>query len=172
LTLADTLAIVIIISTHQEVALSDCTLLQFFVWRQCQLSAEASLASTSSVRWLPPHHVPHLPVVTSLLIYFHILWWEFNFDSFYVRVSTMTAIKTVGHRLRSTPTNGHRFTALGLPWRSPVQVLTEVNIAYLQWTCHWASLGHHSKPKTGLVILFSIVWWGQVYWSIFISWGT
>jgi len=37
------------------------------------------------------------------------------FYSFYVRVSTITAIWTVGHRLRSTPTNGHRFTALGLP---------------------------------------------------------
>jgi len=34
---------------------------------------------------------------------------------------------TVGHILRSIPTNGHRFTALGLPWRSPLQVLTEVD---------------------------------------------
>jgi len=30
------------------------------------------------------------------------------FNSFYDRVSTMTAIQTVSHRLRSTPTNGHR----------------------------------------------------------------
>jgi len=37
------------------------------------------------------------------------------FDSFYVRVSTMTAILTVSHILRSTTTNGHRFIALGLP---------------------------------------------------------
>jgi len=36
----------------------------------------------------------------------------------YVRVCTITAIWTVGHRLKSTPTNGHRFTALILPWRS------------------------------------------------------
>jgi len=48
------------------------------------------------------------------------------FHSFYVRVGTMTAIWTVGHRLRSTPTNGHRFTALSLPWRSPIQVPTEL----------------------------------------------
>jgi len=52
----------------------------------------------------------------------YILW----FDSLYVRVSTMMVIWTVGHRLRSTPTNGHTFTALGLPWRSPIQVLPEV----------------------------------------------
>ena len=47
----------------------------------------------------------------------------------YVRVSTITAIWTVGHRLRSTPTNGHRFTALRLPWRSPIQVLTGFDVA-------------------------------------------
>jgi len=46
----------------------------------------------------------------------------------YVRVSTMTAIWTVGHRLRSTPTNGHRFTALNLPWWSPIHVLTGVDV--------------------------------------------
>jgi len=34
-----------------------------------------------------------------------------------------------GHRLRSTLTNGHRFTALGLSGRSPIQVLTEVDVA-------------------------------------------
>ena len=50
----------------------------------------------------------------------------------YVRVSTITAIWTVGHRLRSTPTNGHRFTALSLPWRSPIQVLTGLDVAQLQ----------------------------------------
>jgi len=50
-------------------------------------------------------------------------------DSFYVRVSTMTATWTVGHSLRSTLIIGHRFTALGLPWRSPIQVLTEVDFA-------------------------------------------
>ena len=47
----------------------------------------------------------------------------------YVRVSTITAIWMVGHRLRSTPTNGHRFTALSLPWRSPIQVLTWLDVA-------------------------------------------
>jgi len=46
-------------------------------------------------------------------------------------------------QIRSTPTNGHRFTTLGLPRRSSIQVLTEVHVAWLQWTCHWASLGHH-----------------------------
>jgi len=49
------------------------------------------------------------------------------FDSFYVRVCTMPAIYTVGHRLRSTPTNGPRFTALSLPWWSPIYVLTKVD---------------------------------------------
>jgi len=41
----------------------------------------------------------------------HFAW----FDSFYVRVSTMTVIWTVGHILKCTPKNGHRFTELGLP---------------------------------------------------------
>jgi len=49
-------------------------------------------------------------------------------DDWFTSVSTMTAIWTVGHRLRSTPTNGHRFTALGLPWWSPIQVLTGVDV--------------------------------------------
>jgi hypothetical protein len=35
---------------------------------------------------------------------------------------------TVGHSLKSTPTNGRRFTALSLPWRSPIQVLTETDV--------------------------------------------
>jgi len=30
---------------------------------------------------------------------------------------------------RSTPTNGHGFTVPGLPWRSPIQVLTEIDVA-------------------------------------------
>jgi len=51
-------------------------------------------------------------------------WSAVNDWLIYVRVSTMTAIWTVGHRLRSTLTNGHRFTALSLPWWSPIQVLT------------------------------------------------
>jgi len=46
----------------------------------------------------------------------------------YVRVSTITAIWTVGHRLRSTPTNGHRFTALSIPWQSPIQVPTGLDV--------------------------------------------
>jgi len=33
------------------------------------------------------------------------------FDSFYVRASTITAIKTIGYRFKSTPMNGSRFTA-------------------------------------------------------------
>jgi hypothetical protein len=42
---------------------------------------------------------------------------------------------TVGHSFKSTPTNGPRFTALGYPWRSPIQVSTEVDVPELQWTC-------------------------------------
>jgi len=56
--------------------------------------------------------------------------WLFDW-LIYVRVSTITAIWTVGHILRSTPTNGNRFTALSLPWRSPIQVLTEVDVTSL-----------------------------------------
>jgi len=38
--------------------------------------------------------------------------------------------QTVGHRFKSTSTNELRFTAPGLPWWSPIQVLTEVDV----WT--------------------------------------
>ena len=31
-------------------------------------------------------------------------------------------------RFKSTPMNGPRFTQLCLPWRSPIQVLTEINV--------------------------------------------
>jgi len=51
------------------------------------------------------------------------------FDTFYVCVNTITAIETVGHRFKATSTNGHRFTALGLPWWSPIQVLADVDVA-------------------------------------------
>jgi len=63
-----------------------------------------------------------------------------------VRVSAITAIWTVGHRLRSTPTNGHRFTALSLPWWSPIQVLTGLDVTQLQWPSHRVSIGHHRGP--------------------------
>jgi len=46
-----------------------------------------------------------------------------RFDSFYV--STIT----VGHSFRSTPTNGLGLTAHSLPRRSPIQVVTEVDVA-------------------------------------------
>jgi len=39
-----------------------------------------------------------------------------------------------------------QFTVLGLPWWSPIQVLAEVGVTYLQWMCQWASLGRHRKP--------------------------
>jgi len=47
----------------------------------------------------------------------------------YVRVSTIMAIWTVGHRLRSTPTNEHRCSALSLPWWSPIQVPTGLDFS-------------------------------------------
>jgi len=53
-------------------------------------------------------------------------------DSFYVRVSTTTARQTVGHRFKSTPTNGARFIASSLPWWSPIQVLIEVDVPQFQ----------------------------------------
>jgi len=67
---------------------------------------------------------------------------EFNW-LIYVRVTTMMAIWTVGHRLRSTLTNGKGFTALSLPWWSPIQVLTGLDVTYLQWPSHRASIGRH-----------------------------
>jgi hypothetical protein len=36
---------------------------------------------------------------------------------------TTGRLASVGNSLQSTPTNGRRFTALGLPWRSPVQII-------------------------------------------------
>jgi hypothetical protein len=40
---------------------------------------------------------------------------------FYDAVTT-GQLESVGHSLQSTPTDGRRFTALGLPWQSPIQV--------------------------------------------------
>jgi len=34
----------------------------------------------------------------------------------------------VGHRLRPTATNGHRFTAPSLSWRLPIQVLIGLDV--------------------------------------------
>jgi len=66
------------------------------------------------------------------------------FDSFYVRVSTITAIWTAGHRFKTKPTNWPRFTAPSLPWWSPIQVLTEVFVAY----------NGHSVFNLFLIIIF------------------
>jgi len=60
------------------------------------------------------------------------------FDSFYVRVSTMTAMQTVGHRFnrfKSTPTNGSRFTAPSV--RSSVTINKSPIVSY--WNI-WKSL--------------------------------
>jgi len=43
-------------------------------------------------------------------------------------ITLISSIETVGHRLRSTPTNGLRFSALGLHWWSPIQVLTGLDV--------------------------------------------
>jgi len=59
--------------------------------------------------------------------------------SFHGRVSTMTAIKTVGHRFRSTPTNGPRFTAPGLPWRSQWSSYGRPRVVLGPWV-HWRQL--------------------------------
>jgi len=50
------------------------------------------------------------------------------FGLFYVCVRMLTDVKTIGHRIKSTPTNGPRFTVPSLPWWSPMQVLTEVDV--------------------------------------------
>jgi len=58
------------------------------------------------------------------------------------------ATQTIVHRFNETPTNGSRLTTAGLPWWSPIQVLTEVDVPQLQRTCimHWAGIGCHRKP--------------------------
>jgi len=50
------------------------------------------------------------------------------FASFYVRVSTKAAIID-GRSQIEVHTDGHRFTALGLPRWLPIQVLTEIDVA-------------------------------------------
>jgi len=35
------------------------------------------------------------------------------------------------------------FPVDGLPWWSTIQVLSEVDVHLLQWTCHWFSPGRH-----------------------------
>jgi len=67
-----------------------------------------------------------------------LLLFFFFLPSVVKRVIVLTAIWTVGHRLRSTPTNGHRCTALSLPWRSPIQVLIGLDVTWLQWPSHRA----------------------------------
>jgi len=57
----------------------------------------------------------------------------------------------VVHRLKPTSKNGPRLIAPILPWWSSIQVLTEVDVPWLQWTCHWASLGRHRQPASRLV---------------------
>jgi hypothetical protein len=43
--------------------------------------------------------------------------------------STQRISATVGHSLRSALTDGRRFAALGHSWWSPIQELTEVDVA-------------------------------------------
>jgi len=50
------------------------------------------------------------------------------FYSFNICISAIMTIQTVGHRFKSIPTNGPRFTVPGLPWWSPIQVLTEFDV--------------------------------------------
>jgi len=47
---------------------------------------------------------------------------------FYVHANTITAIKTVGPRFKSTPINVTRFTAPGPPWWSPIQPRSTCNV--------------------------------------------
>jgi len=54
----------------------------------------------------------------------------------------------------------HRFTALGLPWRSPVQVLTEVDVA-TQLALVATALGGKPQKGTGCHTHSSIRWVGD-----------
>jgi len=71
----------------------------------------------------PSHH--HGCDTANVIISVHILLSPylvlFTLDSF---VGSITAVQTVGHRFKSTPTNGPRFMAPRIPWWSPIQVLT------------------------------------------------
>jgi len=90
----------------------------------------------------PPHYESsNLTTMLSRPIKLTIIHLTVKIDwLIYVRVHTMTAIWTVSHRLKSTPTNGHRFTALR---RSPIQILTGLDVTKLQWPSHRASIGRH-----------------------------
>ena len=52
----------------------------------------------------------------------------------------------VSHSLRSTPTNGVRSTVLGLPWRSPIQGVTEVFRLLL---AAWRPISRQRRPSFG-----------------------
>ena len=43
-----------------------------------------------------------------------------------------------------------------LPWRSPIQVLTVVDMTELRWTSHLASIGRHRAPLATIESLFSL----------------
>jgi len=90
----------------------------------------------------PPHYESsNLTTMLSRPIKLTIIHLTVKIDwLIYVRVHTMTAIWTVSHRLKSTPTNGHRFTALR---RSPIQILTGLDVTKLQWPSHRASNARH-----------------------------
>jgi len=94
------------------------------------VEADQSRSMTASPP-LPPHQPMNLSPVREIITRIDVSIWNNSKQLnwlIYVRVSTITAIWTVGHRLRSTPTNGHRFTALSLPWWSPIQVLTGLDV--------------------------------------------
>jgi len=75
------------------------------------------------------------------------------FGSFYVRVSTMTAIYTVGHRYKYTPTNGPRLTDAYLPWWSPIHVLSEVDVPCLNFSERGTELKHWSPPQANSLVV-------------------
>jgi len=70
------------------------------------------------------------------------IWFGLVWFSFYVRVSTMMAI---GYSRTATDLSQHRRTEPGSQcpvitsghW-PPIQVLTEVDVHWLRWACHWA----------------------------------
>jgi len=63
--------------------------------------------------------------------------------SIYVRVSAITAIQMVGRIFISTPTNRHRFPALSLPWRSPLQVLAGLDVNFSDRVTEQALVAMH-----------------------------
>ena len=82
-----------------------------------------------------------------IIVYF---WWE---------------IWLVDSILHHVSTYRRTFKAHDLPWRSPIQELNVVDMTWLHWTSHRASIGRHRAP----------FWWEKshfILWACTVGWNT